>query len=193
MHETRDEAVEDELYLVDERDQVLGSASKSRCHDGEGLLHRAFSVFIFDARNRLLLQRRAAGKRLWPHFWSNSCCSHPRHGESLEDATLRRIREELGMQARLEPLYAFQYHARFGTAGSEHELCHVFFGKTDAPPVPWEEEIAAIRWVDAETLTAEMATEPERFTPWFQQEWQRIRTEFWQRILDSAPDSSTPR
>jgi isopentenyl-diphosphate delta-isomerase len=110
------------LILVNARDEVLGPESESRCHDGEGLLHRAFSVYLFDGEDRLLLQRRSRHKRLWPHYWSNSCCSHPRWGEDTDAAAVRRVEEELGMRATLERMSSFQYHAPFGDAGAEREL-----------------------------------------------------------------------
>ncbi|HEY5645940.1 MAG TPA: isopentenyl-diphosphate Delta-isomerase, partial [Pseudomonadales bacterium] len=93
------------LILVDSSDRVLGHLDKSAAHDGDGVLHRAFSLFIFDPQDRLLLQQRAEGKRLWPGFWSNSCCSHPRQGERMDQAVHRRLEQELGMTAELEFVY----------------------------------------------------------------------------------------
>ena len=113
------------LILVDADDAVVGHADKARCHDGAGLLHRAFSVFLFDAHGALLTQQRSANKRLWPGYWSNSCCSHPRRGESLEQAALRRTAEELGLQVTLQRVYKFTYQAGFGSLGCEHEMCTV--------------------------------------------------------------------
>src|SRR5471032_3303829 len=93
----REDAEESEsLILVDEADREIGHLSKSECHEGRGILHRAFSVLIFNGHGELLLQQRAASKPLWPLFWSNSCCSHPRRSESMEGAVQRRLREELG-------------------------------------------------------------------------------------------------
>lgn len=163
------------LILVDAEDNVLGYENKGRCHDGDGLLHRAFSVFVFNARDELLLQQRAAGKRLWPQYWSNSCCSHPRRGETLEVAARRRLAEELGIACEIEFLYRFQYQARFGDLGSENELCSVFLGRSDAAPEYNATEIAAVRYVAPDALEAELANAPERFTPWFKLEWPRVR------------------
>ena len=115
----------EELILVDRDDREIGFASKANAHDGDGVLHRAFSLFLFDDDGRLLLQQRAPDKRLWGGYWSNSCCSHPRRGESLEVATRRRLRDELNFETELEHVYWFCYQASFGDAGSEHELCHV--------------------------------------------------------------------
>ena len=162
------------LILVDEHDNPVGYESKGRCHDGNGMLHRAFSLFVVNARNEVLLQQRSADKRLWPMFWSNSCCSHPRRGETLEVAAERRLYEELGLRCEFEFLYKFQYHAPFGDAGSEHELCSVFFGRSDDAPHVNETEIAAWRYVSPEDLTAELQDSPEDFTPWFKLEWPRV-------------------
>ncbi len=121
------------LILVDEADREVGYLSKERCHEGRGVLHRAFSLLIFNDRGELLLQRRAAAKRLWPHYWSNSCCSHPRRTESMETAIHRRLHEELGLACPLRFLFKFQYQAQFDNVGAEHELCSVFIGPQHRP------------------------------------------------------------
>ena len=149
------------LILVDENDCETGTLDKAACHDGEGLLHRAFSLFAFDARGHLLLQQRSAEKRLWPGFWSNSCCSHPRSGESMQTATRRRIRQELGVSTELEFVYKFRYHARFGDIGSERELCSVFLGRLSDDVVPNRHEIDAVRYVDPATLDRALSEHPE--------------------------------
>jgi isopentenyl-diphosphate delta-isomerase len=174
LHETVSDDSE-KLILVDSGDRAVGSLSKAECHDGDGVLHRAFSIFVFNDAGELLLQRRSADKRLWPLYWSNSCCSHPRLGESMEEATQRRLAEELGMSSDLRPLFAFEYHARFGDLGSEHELCHVFAGTSDDPVRANATEIAEWRWITPERLDHEMRTRPEIFTPWFALEWPRVR------------------
>jgi isopentenyl-diphosphate delta-isomerase type 1 len=114
----------DALILVDSADRDVGRLSKARCHEGNGILHRAFSLLIFDGNGDLLIQQRAPGKRLWPLYWSNSCCSHPRSGETMEEATQRRLHEELGISCPLQFLFKFQYHAQFDATGSEHELVY---------------------------------------------------------------------
>ncbi len=165
----------EELILVDADDNEIGYRSKADCHDGGGILHRAFSLFLFNADGELLLQQRAAEKRLWPGFWSNSCCSHPRRGESLQTATMRRLDDELNIAAELEFVYHFCYQAEFDKAGSENELCHVFLGKIDGEPQPNDSEIASIRFIFADDLSAELAAQPQRFTPWFIKEWRALR------------------
>ncbi len=176
--DTRDEVVScerEELILVDENDRVVGHRPKAACHDRDGVLHRAFSVFVFNRHGEVLLQQRAAGKRLWPLYWSNSCCSHPRRGESMETAVRRRLEQELRIGCELRYLYKFQYHARYGAAGSEHELCSVFAGYSDDPVRANGTEINDCRFLSPDQLDHELDTHPERFTPWFKLEWPRVR------------------
>lgn len=164
----------EELILVDGDDNETGYLSKARCHDGGGILHRAFSLFLFDDTGRLLLQRRAEGKRLWAGYWSNSCCSHPRRGESMETATARRLHDELNISAELEFVYKFAYQAQFGDVGAENELCHVFLGRHSGEVRANASEIDAVRFVTAGELDGEFDASPERFTPWFRLEWQAL-------------------
>jgi isopentenyl-diphosphate delta-isomerase len=165
----------DTLILVDDEDQGVGFMSKAQCHEGRGVLHRAFSLLIFNERGELLIQQRAAAKRLWPLYWSNSCCSHPRGEESMETATQRRLSEELGMTCSLRFLFKFQYQAQFDATGAEHELCSVFIGRATQPPRINAAEIHAWRWIAPEALSREIGAEGGRtFTPWFMLEWARI-------------------
>jgi isopentenyl-diphosphate delta-isomerase len=170
------------LILVDENDQQLGFDSKGSCHDGEGQLHRAFSLFIFNSANELLLQKRSARKRLWPDFWSNSCCSHPREGESMAVATARRLKQELGLGCPLQYLYKFQYHARFRDLGSERELCWVYIGRSDDPVHTNVNEISDWRFVKPDDLNDEIRHHADRFTPWFKMEWDRIQNQFGEQL-----------
>jgi isopentenyl-diphosphate delta-isomerase len=164
------------LILVDDADREVGHASRARCHEGGGLLHRAFSLFIFNDHGELLIQQRAAAKRLWPLYWSNSCCSHPRRAESMDAAIHRRLAEELGLKCPLHFLFKFKYQAQFDGAGAEHELCSVFIGRCSATVVRADRaEIAAWRWIAPEALDGEMRAAAAGFTPWFTQEWERIR------------------
>lgn len=172
------------LILVDETDREVGHLSKARCHQGRGVLHRAFSLLIFNDAGEWLLQRRAPSKRLWPLYWSNSCCSHPRRAEALEAAIHRRLYEELGLRCPLHFLFKFQYQAQFDAAAAEHELCSVFIGRSTGPVSINQNEIVAWRWSTPEALQAEM-TGPgaESFTPWFVLEWQRIWRDHREVIL----------
>ncbi len=171
---------DEQLVLVDADDTVTGHCSKAQAHLGGGLLHRAFSIFLFADADTVLLHRRAAAKPLWAGFWTNSVCSHPRRGESYAFATRRRLREELGVAADLQCLYRFQYHAAFGDAGSEHEVCSVFLGRLgpEQTPRPNPTEIAEWGWFDCADVDRRVAAAPGEFTPWFLLEWARLRGEF---------------
>ena len=183
---TKDDIVSSDaeaLILVDSEDRAIGELSKAACHDGDGVLHRAFSAFVFNDAGHLLLQQRAAGKRLWGGYWSNSCCSHPRVGEDLEQAVVRRVEQELGLRIEPEYAYRFQYQARFGSAGAEHELCSVFLGRSGTQqPVINTTEVDGWEWIAPEQLSSELAQSSRRFTPWFLLEWQRLTSEFAERL-----------
>lgn len=170
------------LILVNSDDEPIGFETKAACHDGEGMLHRAFSILIFNSSNQLLLQKRSPGKRLWGGYWTNSCCSHPRQGESTRDASVRRLKEELGIQCQLTFLYKFQYQAQFNSIGSENELCWVFAGRCDDQVVINSNEIAECKWIDCELVEQEIAKNRDQYTPWFLLEWSEIRKNHWSAI-----------
>jgi isopentenyl-diphosphate delta-isomerase len=172
----------EELILVDRDDREIGFISKADAHDGDGVLHRAFSLFLFNEAGELLLQQRAPEKRLWGGYWSNSCCSHPRRGESLDVATSRRLQDELNFATALEHVYWFCYEARFSDAGSENELCHVYLGRTSDELQPNGSEIAAVRYVAPTALDAELEAQPERFTPWIKQEWRELKSGYREQL-----------
>lgn len=169
----------DELILVDPEDNVVGHLDKEACHRGAGIRHRAFSVFLFDRNGRVLLQKRAMHKPLWPGFWSNSVCSHPRRGESVEAAAARRIPEELGIACRLRSLFRFEYQALDTDRGAEHELCWVLAGRVADIDLralsPDRDEVERLEWTAVEELDRLIASEPNRYTPWLRLEWQRLR------------------
>jgi isopentenyl-diphosphate delta-isomerase len=173
----------DSLILVDEADHGVGHLSKALCHQGRGVLHRAFSLLIFNGRGELLLQQRSASKRLWPLYWSNSCCSHPRRAETMEAAIRRRLDEELGLRCPLHFLFKFQYQAQFDETGAENELCSVFIGRsTDSVKIN-SDEIHAWRWIDPDALQVEMADGGGDFTPWFILEWTQVWRDHRSQVL----------
>jgi len=173
----------EELIIVDERDREIGYKSKGDCHIGNGILHRAFSIFIFNANNEVLIQKRSAEKLLWPNYWSNACCSHPRYGESMEAAVTRRLAQELGFNCPLVFLYKFQYHAQYGGVGAEHELCWVYYGLFEGRVDANSKEVADWRFLGIRELEAELAEQPQKFTPWFKMEWANIRSNHLSVIL----------
>jgi len=165
--------MEEQVLLVDQHDAVLGAVGKLEAHE-KGLLHRAFSVFIFDRDGNLLMQRRAAGKYHSAGLWANTCCGHPRPAEALESAARRRLREEMGIACQLEHQFHFVYHANFQNGLQEHEVDHVFFGQCDAPPIPNAEEVQEWRYTSLADLDNELQRSPERFTAWLITCWPRI-------------------
>ena len=174
---------EEPLILVDESDRETGHLTKLECHQGDGLLHRAFSVFLFNGKGEVILQRRSADKMLWGGFWSNTCCSHPRQGEEVAEAATRRVREELGLDVELSFLYKFIYKARFEDVGTEHEYCWVLAGLTDEEPRPNANEISGLKNLAPDDLDRELAESPDAYTPWLQLEWPRIRNDFLADLL----------
>jgi len=172
------------LILVDHADREIGHLDRAQCHAGRGVLHRAFSLLIFNGNTELLLQQRATSKRLWPLYWSNSVCSHPRRAESMQTAIHRRLREELGVGCPLHFLFKLQYQAQFDATGAEHELCSVFIGRCTAAVRINRDEIHDSRWVSPQRLQAEMdGPEAGRFTPWFRLEWERVWGEHRAAVL----------
>lgn len=180
----------DSLILVDEKDYITGYLDKASCHKGQGILHRAFSLFIFNSKGELLLQKRSAGKRLWPQYWSNSCCSHPREKESMEIAIHRRLQQELGMKSSLEYLYKFQYQAQFDSSGAENELCSVFIGHSDDPVLANPYEISDCRFIKPDQLSSEIAKDRDKFTPWLKLEWNHI-LEHYDKVLQRYQNAKT--
>ena len=182
---TRSEIVssEDEpLILVDAEDRQIGTLDKAACHDGDGRLHRAFSLFVFNPQGETLIQRRHPDKRLWPGYWSNGCCSHPRNGEITEDAVVRRAQQELGLSVNPYFLFKFRYRATYLAVGSEFELCSVFVSHTTLEPKVNATEISEWRWVAPHDLDREIENDSMTFTPWLQIEWKRMRAEFLNEI-----------
>ncbi len=169
---------DEDLILVDDNDRTIGHLDKAACHRDQGTLHRAFSLFVFNPQGELLLQQRSADKPLWPMYWSNSCCSHPRRGESVDYAVSRRLEQELGMRTEAEFVYKFQYHAQFDETGAERELCWVYLGRCAAQPQPNQTEVAACRFINTTDLDRELGEHPERFTPWFKMEWTRLNSDY---------------
>ncbi len=154
------------VVLVDQNDQKLGLMEKQQAHVA-GLLHRAFSVFIFNSKGELMIQQRAANKYHSPTLWTNTCCSHPRDEETYEQAAHRRLQEEMGFDCQLEFKFSFIYKAHLENDLTEHELDHVFIGTFDDEPNLNPEEVMAYRWVELDDLKKDMEKNPQNYTAWF--------------------------
>lgn len=155
----------EQLILVNENDEEIGSGEKLEVHR-EGKLHRAFSIFVFDSASRLLLQKRAATKYHSGGLWSNTCCGHPRPGETTETAAHRRLREEMNFDCELRLCSSFIYRAELEGELTEWEYDHILVGRYDAPPDPDESEVEDWQWIDLEELRARIEEKPGHYTYW---------------------------
>lgn len=157
---------EELVVLVNDKDEKVGLMPKLEAHE-KGLLHRAFSVFVFNNEGQLLLQQRALHKYHTPGKWANTCCSHQRDGELSIDAGKRRLEEEMGFVTDLEFRKTFVYKANFDNGLTEHELDHIMVGTYNEDPVINPEEVAAFKWVDMADLLLDIELHPEKYTAWF--------------------------
>lgn len=165
------------VILVDENDQQIGLMEKMEAHE-KGLLHRAFSVFIFNDENQLLLQQRAKDKYHSGGLWTNTCCSHPREGESLLDAGKRRLHEEMGFSCPIETVFSFIYKAELDNNLIEHELDHVLIGNYNEAPKPNPDEVMDWKYVDLEWVVEDIKANPENYTAWFRIVFDNVKGHF---------------
>jgi isopentenyl-diphosphate delta-isomerase len=158
----------DYVILVNERDEPIGVAEKLAAHADGGLLHRAFSIFVFDSQDRLLLQRRASAKYHFAGAWSNTCCGHPRPDEDVVAAGERRLREEFGIAVAIRPNAQRVYTAHDPASGlTEREYLHILTGRFDGTPLPDPDEIESYRWVSVPDVRNELTARSQDFSPWF--------------------------
>lgn len=155
----------EQVVLVDTEDNVIGTMDKLQAHQ-LGRLHRAFSVFIFDSKGRLLLQQRAMEKYHSGGKWTNTCCSHPRLNETNMDAANRRLMEEMGLACQLTPAFNFMYRSEIYPGLTEHEIDHVFFGISDVIPQPDAEEVMHFKYVDMVQLASDLKADPGSYSAW---------------------------
>lgn len=167
-----------QVVLVDESDKEIGVMEKIEAHE-KALLHRAFSVFIFNASGQMLLQRRALAKYHSGGLWTNTCCSHPGPGEKVQAAAERRLYEELGFTASLSKAFDFIYRAAFDNGLTEYEFDHVFIGLFDGAADPNPQEVMAVCWMSMDAVRSDLAARPDVYTEWF-----KIA---FQAFLDRAP------
>lgn len=162
----------EQVVLVDENDNELGLMDKLEAHRGDGKLHRAVSVLLYRENNgikELLLQQRSGNKPLWPMFWSNTVCTHPRKNESLIDCATRRLEEEMGIEVdnnELTFIFKLLYQAKYNEKYSEHELDHVFVGRWEGEPNINKQEVNDWKWMKLKDLLDALNKTPEEFTPW---------------------------
>jgi len=157
---------EEQVILVNEKDEKIGLMAKMEAHE-KALLHRAFSVFIFNDKNELMLQQRAAHKYHSPLLWTNTCCSHQRDGESNIEAGKRRLQEEMGFVTEIEEKTSFIYKAPFDNGLTEHELDHIMVGRYSKDPVINREEVETFKWMTLEQVKDDIALNPKIYTEWF--------------------------
>jgi isopentenyl-diphosphate delta-isomerase len=156
----------EQVILVSEKDQPIGTMEKMEAHR-KGVLHRAFSVFIFDRHGKMLLQQRALHKYHSGGLWSNACCSHPRPGEDTLSAAKKRLKEEMGFETELRSLFSFAYKAEFENGLIEHEYDHVLAGHYDGKVLPNKNEVMNYRFESMDQIKSELEQNPEQFTAWF--------------------------
>ena len=154
------------VVLVDANDNPIGLMEKMEAHI-KAELHRAFSIFIFNTKGEMLLQQRAFSKYHTPGLWTNTCCSHPRHEETLEQATARRLQEEMGMKCELKEVFHFTYKADVTQGLMEHEIDHVFVGTTDVVPEINPDEVESYKYDTMENIRMDIEKNPQDYTPWF--------------------------
>ena len=156
----------EKVILVDENDNQVGVMPKLEAHQ-KGLLHRAFSVFIFNSKYELLLQKRASSKYHSGGLWTNTCCSHPREGEEILDAAKRRLIEEMGIDTSLRKVHDFIYKAELDNNLTEHEFDHVFYGIYNEDPIINKDEADDFKWIDMDSLNEDIKTNGVNYTIWF--------------------------
>ena len=168
------------VILVDENDREIGIEQKMKAHE-EGKLHRAFSIFVFNQRGEMLLQRRTESKYHSGGLWTNTCCSHPRVGESVERAAHRRLTEELGFDCELRELSQFIYKVELDHGLIEHEFDHVLVGNYEGEVRPNKDEVSEVKWISTNALNEEIKNHPENFTEWF-----KIAFEKFSKLSDNT-------
>ena len=164
MNRTK-EKLQKEIILVDENNQIVGYSEKREAHE-KGLLHRAFSIFVMNENEELMLQQRALHKYHSAGLWANTCCSHPLKGEETENTIHERLQFEMGFDCDLQPLFKFIYRAEFENDLTEHELDQVYLGSFEGSPNPNPEEVMDWKWMNMETLKSELEENPDDYVYW---------------------------
>lgn len=165
--------MEEKMVLVDKEDRKMGEAEKMEVHK-KGMLHRAFSIFIFNKKDQLLLQKRAQNKYHSAGLWSNTCCSHPQPGESVLEAAHRRLKQEMGFDCNLKEVFSFVYQKTFENGLTEYEYDHVLFGFFNGKPDPNSKEVEHFKWITLGQLREDINENPENYTYWFKKALPKI-------------------
>lgn len=165
--------MKNQINLVDENGRRTNTKEKLAVHR-DGDLHEAFSIFIFNLKGKMLIQKRAENKYHSGGLWTNACCSHPKHGENLESACRRRLKQEIGLSAKLKEAFTFQYQVKFDNGLTENEFDHVFVGFCDRDPKLNPEEASDFLWISRKELEEWVRRSPEEFTFWFKKIYQRV-------------------
>ncbi len=157
----------EKLVLVNEKDEAIGLEEKVKCHKGKGILHRAFTILLFDNKKRVLLQKRAESKMLWPFYWETTCSSHPKENETYEGSGKRRLKEELRINTPLKLADKFVYHSYYKDIGAEYEFCAILVGKYDKENIDFNtEEVKDVKWITINELKQELNRNPQNYAPW---------------------------
>ncbi|PIR71387.1 MAG: isopentenyl-diphosphate delta-isomerase [Candidatus Nealsonbacteria bacterium CG10_big_fil_rev_8_21_14_0_10_37_25] len=162
----------EKVILVNKKDKVIGVEEKMKAHL-QGKLHRAFSIILFNKKGEVLIQKRAKSKYHSAGLWTNTCCSHPRPKEKIDQAAKRRLKEEMGIETDLKKIFSFIYKAKLGSL-VEYEFDHVFFGRFNGKPKPNEKEVEDWQWIKLADLKTDIAKNPQKYTPWFKIIFEKI-------------------
>jgi isopentenyl-diphosphate delta-isomerase len=173
------------IISVDEQDGMTGTLDKMQAHI-KGKLHRAFSIFVFNANGEPLLQQRAEGKYHSGGKWTNTCCGHPRVGEQTKDAAHRRLQEEMGFDCELKEVFSFRYYETLENGLIENEFDHVFFGVSNLQPVPEPLEVKGFKYVEMNLLALDLKAHPERFTVWLNICFEQVMEHFKQMNYETS-------
>ena len=171
------------ITIVNGKDEIIGLEEKSKCHSINGILHRGFLVMVFNDKNQLLLARRSQEKKLWPNFWDGSIASHLHENETYEEATKRRLREELGVECNTKYLFKFHYNLTYKNVGSENEICAILFAKCNDNLSVNSEEISDWKFISIEQLKNDIK-ESDKYTPWLLITLKKIESEkLWKKLF----------
>lgn len=154
------------LILANKKDKKIELKNKKKTHSGRGILHRAFTIFVFNSKNQLLIQKRSKDKFLWPLIWEASCSSHPLPKENYISAAKKRLKKELGFSCKLKLLGQFQYQANYKNIGAENEICAFLTGEYNGKIKPNKKEIAEYKWIKIKELKKDLIRNPKKYAPW---------------------------